>query len=496
VNQKYKISILYLISLPLLTGLRIYLLKDNGLYDYDSVKNFLVAKEMAAGNFAQLFNHVSPTFNLLYAFLYKVFKDYLILEYLNAVFNILAIFTFAQFLFRNTKLDFFQITVVLLLSGCSLFMVNSSRYFAIESLSLFLFVLLIINYYKNLISGSSKYFYWAVLFFALLLTVNRKALVFLPVVLVIEFLQNNRRLTLRNVAFGTGIVLSFFIIYPLIGYALGLKFLQYYASLFYLIVHIQGHPTMEYATFNGDIFYYLKYFYYFENPLLIGSILLFPVLYRKELFRNIREINIYQFLFIITYSFLFGMAVLPKAPRGLLFIYIFLYLFLFLCLHKISRNKIILCLMTALILLFDVYQIKEHIYKYAHTNYSEVARYIDSKKIKRVATTVGINIIPFLKEGVEVKMIFNEAELLGLKEKGYDYVLLDDFHYLVNINQFNELHKAKPVLQVKEPTLLAPLMSLEQSEYSSIGFEETLRLREKVKKDEFQLRLIDLSQFY
>jgi hypothetical protein len=454
----------------------------------------MVAKEIAAGNFTHLFNHVSPTFNLLYGFLYMVFEDYLILEYLNTGFNVLAIFIFVRFISRNMELDFFQITVILFFSGFSLFMVNSSRYLAIESLSLFLFVLVIINYYKNLISSDSKYLYWSVLFFALLLTVNRKILLFLPIVLVVEFFQANRKLSLRNIAISAGIICSFFIIYPLLGYALGLKFLQYYAGLYSLIINIQGHPTIEYASFNGDVFYYLKYFYNFENPLLTGVILLFPILYRKELFRNFRAMNIYQFLFIITYCFLLGMSILPKAPRGLLFIYIFLYFFLFLCLHKICRNRIVLGFLAALVLLFDIYQINENIYKYSHTNYDVVADYIESKKIKKVATTVGIGIAPFLDEDVELKVIFDEKELAGLRKEGFDHVLLDDFHYLTKINQFNKLHKDRPVLQVKEPTLSAPLLALEQSEFSASGFYETLKLREKVEKDEFQLRLIDLNQ--
>jgi hypothetical protein len=42
--------------------------------------------------------------------------------------------------------------------------------------------------------------------------------------------------------------------------------------------------------------------------------------------------------------------------------------------------------------------------------------------------------------------------------------------------------------------LSAPLLALEQSEFSASGFYETLKLREKVEKDEFQLRLIDLNQ--
>jgi hypothetical protein len=123
-----------------------------------------------------------------------------------------------------------------------------------------------------------------------------------------------------------------------------------------------------------------------------------------------------------------------------------------------------------------------------------VARYMEKKQIKKLVTTVGINIIPFLKQDVEVKMIFDERELPGLKKEGFNYVLLDDFHYLTDVNQFNDLHKLKPVFEIKEPSLLAPLMSLELSEYSSIGFYETLKLREKVENDKFQLRLIDLNQ--
>jgi hypothetical protein len=493
VNQKYKIIILYLITLPLLIGVRIYLLDNTGLFDYDSVKNFMVAKEISEGKFVNLFHHVSPTFNLFYGLFYKIFKNYLILEYLDSLFNVAAIFIFVHFLAQRLKLNLFQTGFMLLLSGMSLFMVNSSRYFGIESISLFLFVLIVINYFKNLEEGSDKYLYIAAFLYALLMTVNRKFVVFIFIVLAIELAQRNRKLIFKNILFCVCIMIGPFIAYPLIAFILGMPFLQYYASLYCMFFRIEGNPV-HYSTFNFDIFYYLKFFFYYENPLLIITVFLFPFLYRKELFSNIREINIYNFLFIITGCFLAGMSILNKAPRGLLGIYLVLYFFLFICLNKVLRNKFALGLVGLTILLFDIYQIDKNIYRYSSTNYDEVARYMEKKQIKKLVTTVGINIIPFLKQDVEVKMIFDERELPGLKKEGFNYVLLDDFHYLADVNQFNDLHKLKPVFEIKEPSLLAPLMSLELSEYSSIGFYETLKLREKVENDKFQLRLIDLNQ--
>jgi hypothetical protein len=477
----------------LLFWVRIYLLNDTGLFDYDAVKNFMVAKEISKGEFINLFHHVSPTFNLLYGLLYKIFNNYLILEYVDALLNVFSVVIFIHFLFTHLKLNLFQTCLLLMISGMSLFMVNSSRYFGIESLSLFLFVMTIIYYFKNLESGFDKYLYRAVLCYALLMTVNRKFLVFIFIVLVIELIQRNRKLTLRNIFISSGIMLTPFLIYPLVGYLLGLPILHYYASLYCMFFQIEGNP-IHYSTFNSDYFYYLKFFYYYENPLLIIVLFLFPVLFRKELFRNLGEINIYNFLFIVTYCFMAGMSVINKAPRGLLGIYLFLYFFLFLCLSKNFQNKLVLGLLAFLILVFDIYQINKNIYKYSHTNYDEVASYIVNKKIKKLVTTVGINIIPFLNEDIEVRMIFDEKELVGLRKQGFDYVLLDDFHYLTNINQFNEIQKLKSVFQVKEPSLLAPLMSLELSEYSSIGFYETLKLRKMVENDQFQLRLIDLNQ--
>jgi hypothetical protein len=468
-------------------------LDNTGLFDYDSVKNMMVAKEISHGEFGNLFHHVSPTFNLIYAFFYKIFKSYLVLECLDSLWNVAAVFIFVYFLFDRLKLSVFQAGLILLLCGMSLFMVHSSRYFGIESMSLFLFVLTAIYYFKNLEKGEDRHLYMSVLFFALLMTVNRKFIVFIFIVLAIEFLQNNRKLTLRNLVVCGGIMIVPFIVYPLIGFALGLPFLHYYASLYCMFFRIEGNP-IHYSTFNWDIFYYLKLFFYYENPLLILVLFLFPVLYRRELFYQVREINLYKFLFIITACFLAGMSVLNKAPRGILGIYLFLYLFLFLCLVKVLKNKIALGLAVMIILLFDIYQINKNIYCYSYSNYSKVGTYLERNKIKKLVTTVGIHIIPFLKEDIEVKMIFDEKELSGLKQEGFQYVLLDDFHYLTDIDQFKELHKRIPVLQLKEPSILAPFVSLELSEYSSIGFYETLKLREKVKNDEFQLRLIDLNR--
>jgi hypothetical protein len=493
VNQKHKIIILYLITLPLLFLARIYLLNDTGMFDYDSVKNFMVAKEIAEGNFINLFHHVSPTFNLLYALLYKVVKNYLLLEYADALLNVFAVALFVHFIFIQFKLNLFQTWLILMLSGLSFFMVGSSRYFGIESLSLLLFVLTIIYYAKNLQNGDDKNLYKAVFFYAMLMTVNRKFIVFIFIVIAIEVLQKNRKLKSGNIFRCIGIILIPLIVYPLIGYLFGLRLLQYYASIFYMLFQIQGNPT-HYSTFNWDLSYYLKYFLYYENPVLIIVLVLFPILYRKELFSNMRNINLYQFLFIITYCFLAGMSVINKAPRGLLGIYLPLYFFLFLCLDKIFRNRLALGFMALLIISAELYLINKNIYQYSQTNYNKVAKYIEENKIKKLVTTVGINIIPFLKEDVEVKMIFDEKELDDLQKQGFQYVLLDDFHYLTYINQFDKLHKHKPVFQVKEPSLLAPLMALESSEYSSIGFEETMKLREVVEKDQYQLRLIDLRK--
>jgi hypothetical protein len=493
VNQKYKFILLYLISVPLLVGLRIYLLDHTGLFDYDSVKNFMVAKEISQGNFVNVYHHVSPTFNLFYGLTYTVLKNYLFLEYIDVLFNVAAIFIFVRFLQNYLKLNLLQTACLLLLSGLSLFMVNSARYFGIESMSLFLFVLVLINYFKNLDEGSEAYLFRSVFFYSILMTVNRKFIVFIFIVLALELLQTNRKLTFKNLFVSSLIMIVPFIIYPIVGLISGLPFLRYYASLYCMFFRIEGNP-IHYSTFNFDIFYYLKFLFYYENPLLIGVLVLFPFLYRKELFSSFRQINIYNYLFIIAACFLAGMSVLNKAPRGILGVYLILYFFLFLCLDKVIQHKLLMQLTVLMILLFDIYQINKNIYAYSSTNYSEVARYIENKGIKKLVTTVGIHVIPFLGDDVEVKTIFDEKELPALKKEGFEYVLLDDFHYLTDIDQFRHLHSLKPVLEVLEPSLLAPLMALELSEYSSIGFRETLMLREKVENDEFQLRLIDLNQ--
>src|SRR6185437_6480222 len=158
-SKKY-ITILWAIAgFIVLEALRAYKIKEAGFFDYDSVMNFLSAKKIAGGDFSMLFNHICPSFNLFYGILYKWFPDFNILQYINLSFNSIALVVFVFLFAKSFNLSVLDTFLVLLLAGTSLFMVGSSRYFSIDSLSVLLVVLVMYFYYESIIRQSKAYLY-------------------------------------------------------------------------------------------------------------------------------------------------------------------------------------------------------------------------------------------------------------------------------------------------------------------------------------------------
>jgi hypothetical protein len=137
-----------------------------------------------------------------------------------------------------------------------------------------------------------------------------------------------------------------------------------------------------------------------------------------------------------------------------------------------------------------LYKINREIYTYAQTNYPEIASYLKQHRIKKIAATVSLNLKPFLPPDVEYSIIMDEKELAGLKQRGFRYVLVDDYYKINNVLKFNALEKQKPVIDVPEKTLESPLLFLEHSEFTGLSFNQTMEIRRQTQAKTIGLRLV------
>jgi hypothetical protein len=186
------------------------------------------------------------------------------------------------------------------------------------------------------------------------------------------------------------------------------------------------------------------------------------------------------------------MSLLLKAPRGLLFVYPIFYFLGFLTLRETLKNKLIFYAALAGLLVLQLYKINLEIYVYAQTNYPQIARYLKQHNIKKIASTVSLSLKPFLPEDVEYVVLMDEKELPKLKQKGFEYVLLDDYYRINNVLKFNSLEKQEPVIAMKEKTLGSRLLYLEHSEFTGLDFGQTMEIRKEALKDPTGLRLVKI----
>lgn len=548
--QKIFYLFLFLLLFLLLCFLQIYGLSEIGLQEYDSVKNYLIVKNMAAGNFTDMFQRGSPTLFLFFVAIYKIFPSHLSLEYANAALNVAAIAIFTHIFSYFFKYKFWQRCLLLLYIGSSLYLVYCTRSFAMESMTLFVFALMLWEYLQILLlQKKTETYFWILT--AIMLTINYKIILLFPLLFacevyrllpISEFFANPKAQCTKLLHL---IILVIpFIAYEILGIFLGVSWKSYPAHwVFSLVMRKDLNPWKSVETLHFDISYYFKYLQIFESPILLVSLIFFVIFcyykldkYRK--FSNLKNIaslteqKQYNFLIILLVVAIFTileMSILPKAPRGILLIFPILYffafemvrmIFMFLATVKINdsakelgkeTDKKLPNLAFAITILFLIFynyqQITKYIYPYTTTNYPQITKYLTQHKIDKIAVTVGINYKFFLSQHAEnnsqnnlqpinFQAITFEKDLIALQSQGYEYCLVDDYHKVVGANVFDSLEKLPAVLLLKESTLCSPLLYLEHCEFTGFTFEEALYAREKVMKDSIQLKLIKLHKLF
>ncbi|UOQ78139.1 hypothetical protein MUN84_05935 [Hymenobacter sp. 5516J-16] len=183
----YSRALWLLPALLLVAAVRLHGLADAALPDYDSVRNWQIVQEVAHGNLRHLFHHGSPLFSLVYAPVAWLTTDYRVFQHLNALVAVAALAFMADFIAREAGLRGWQVGLLTVLLGTSLFLTFSGRDFTMSSWSLLCFTGLLRAYYQRLRQATAATLFWAVGWLVLGLCFNYKFLLTLPILGVLEW---------------------------------------------------------------------------------------------------------------------------------------------------------------------------------------------------------------------------------------------------------------------------------------------------------------------
>jgi hypothetical protein len=382
--------------------------------------------------------------------------------------------------------------LVALLFGLSVFTVSTGRNLATESVSMLLFMLMLESYQRRMLEGNRRALLQAATWLALGLTINYKLLLVLPVAAALELWQRDGLLNPKTALQLAGILLAPYLVFGVAALALGQPFYQLPATVVSINHFTRPTPALRTGRFNVDLLYYGQYLLDYEWPLLLAGIGLFPLLYRRELFATrSRQLNKVQFLFGVTWLILLGMHLLVKAPRGLMLIYGLLYGLTYLVLQRGLRYRWLVVALLITGIGSQVSKLYRDIYAYAPTRYPEVAEYLSRQGITKVASTVGLNLLPYATlKGITVQAVLKESDLAALKAQGFSHVLLDDYYQVAHVQAFGRLRQL-PVEQAwPEPTLQSPLLYLDHAEFNGLSYRQARAQHRQALRDSLQLRLI------
>ncbi|MGD1843129.1 MAG: hypothetical protein ACFB0B_19870 [Thermonemataceae bacterium] len=445
--------------------LRVWKLWQVGLFDYDSAKNYLILTELYNDNFHNFFHHASPGFYLFYFLCYLVTPNYLVLEVITALFATLSIFIFASYVPIKVRAWF------CLLLGTSFFLMASSRYFAIESLSLLLFSLFVKHYFH---SYTKRHQRLSGLLLGLLFTVNYKAILVIFFVLLYElgrfFFFKERRYLLQN---------SWVIVLPsvgfmLLGLAFQLPFLRYPATIY----HIFWQPTYIQSGWQDYLFYF-KYLLHFEHiillPLLLVGIL---TLINKPSIINSKVL----YFIVCTFLILIVMSFLPKAPRGILFLYPVFYFIVFYVLERYLSSRWYWAFILVSVSI-QLYRFDTHVYNYAKSEYQGLQKIVTQQAPNSISSWIIPPLKPLSTEIPVTQVVKNSAT-------AQRFMLLSCFPKIATLPSPNFTSEYKVIWQGYDLNILQPMVFLESAEFTGRTYEECWAAQRRLLKDSCTTQLI------
>lgn len=473
------------------------------LPDYDSVRNWQIAGEVARGDVHNLFRHGSPAFYLLYAPVAWLTTDYRVFQHLNALVAVVALAMLARWVARELAWRPWQTALLLLFAGTSVFLTFSGRDFTMGSVALLAFVGLLRAHFRRLHQPSVAALLRVAAWLAAGLSVNYKFLLTLPILLLLELLYGRgwrwRPVHLVQVL---AVLAVPYLVLGSLGVLGGLPWHRWPAVYYNLVFPGAANAAGRAGHLRFDGLYYLRYLWQFESPLLWLGVLLGLGAWWPLARRRTQAPPLPAYLAVWAGCFLAGMSLLLKAPRGLLLVYPLLYVLAFEGARQALARRLtpraaggVLLGAVLLAVAVNLRRVQREIYAYAPTRYGQVAAWLHAQhpgQPVRVASTLSLGLAPFLHPQDTLVVVSNERELLRARQLGCRYVLLDAAWRVLNAPRFDSLRRQQPLAAWPEPQLTAPLLFLEHSEYTGLGYRETQALQRAARQDSLQLRLYRL----
>lgn len=482
-------------ALLLVVGLRLWRLPEAGPPDYDSVRNWQVVQELARGNFGQLFHHGSPGFLLLYVPVAALTRNFLVFQTLNALLGVAGLGLFGAWVARVARLSGPEAAGLTLLGGTSLLLTFSGRDFTMSSISLVVFAGLLQSHFRRLhrprVAAAVRVAGWL----ALGLCVNYKFLFALPILAVLELaradgLWRQRVLWARVL----GVLAAPYALFGAVGVAAGLPWYRWLGFYVRTVAPPAANAAGRHGTLHLDGLYYLRYLAGFESPLLLAGLALAVGLtarawQRRQLWGAPWPLLVY--LLAWAGGLLAGMSLLIKAPRGLLLAYLPLAALAVLGGRRVLPGWALAGVVLAAVG-SNLGRLQQEIYAPLPTRYPEVAAWLRTRGATKVASTVGLGLAPYLGQNQTLTTITDERQLAGLRHQGYQYVLLDGYWRVAGVARFDSLRRQRPAAAWPAPQLQRPLLFLEHSEFTGLGFAETLAACRAATADTLPLRVYRL----
>lgn len=426
-------------------------------FDYDAVRNHQILNAFLGGDFSSVFSHLSPLFFLAYWPFYGLTERHEIGMWVNGFFLLLHLGQWANYCAKKWYWQSAEKIAFILFYGTSYFVLYQAQCIAIEPLSLFIFGWL----WQQ--SEKESPYTWPL--FALLSLVNYKALLLFPFFLGRSLFEGNsrhiqKRFTLLPKA-ETVVKIVFSGLFSLLfllalGWLSGAGTLNYFARVYGLFTAraAQSAPL--------DLFFYPQYLLHFEALLLPVGLLLGLKL-SKEFFKK----NILFFCFLVG-SFLL-MSFLPKAVRGLLFVFPLLYAFAWMGLLRVQKkSSFALYFALCINLLFALAQAYTQLHPNGENGAKKMAQCVEERGIKNLKTTASLQIQPYLKSSVKLY-----PNLVFLPQEKIKYLLFDDYWHAVQAHA-PTFPEAEVLCRVPAPELHNPMLFLEHCEFSNRTFDEAM----------------------
>ncbi|MDF7813509.1 hypothetical protein [Hymenobacter sp. YC55] len=507
-STSHKVLLPSVLAVSVVVAVRLYGLTEAALPDYDSVRNWQIVQEVAQGNLRNLFHHGSPAFSLLLAPVAWFTTDYRVYQHLNAMLAIAALVWLVHLVGRQQRLTAVETALLLVFTGTSVFLTFSGRDFTMGSMSLLVFVGLLQTHYRRLQQPSVQVLMQTAGWLALGLSVNYKFLLTLPILVLLELLYGQSLLWRPAALWRVSLILLVpYLVLGLLGAVGGLPWYRWPAVYYNLVFPGATNAAGRTGHLRFDGLYYLRYLWDFESPLLLPGLAGGVVLGIRHWLQCQPwwkpPISLPTYLGIWAACFLVGMSLLLKAPRGLLLVYPLFYILTFLLLRRLIQSMQLstpatIGLLTGVLLAasaFNLFRIQREIYAYTSTHYGAMARLLHARSpgSVRVASSLGIGLRPFLAATDTVALVTNEKELPMWRRQQFTYVLLDSYWRVTNSPNFDSLRHQPPLVALSEPLLTSPLLFLEHSEYTGLGYVQTLALQRAACQDSVQLRLYRLQ---